>query len=99
MTTLSTLLTTDIHTPGVPRGQGAITAHSPAAVKAIVDHLQGQISVLCGLVAESTEVMRTIEAESSEEAEKLQTLIQQCDAARTAALREHSQAATPKGPA
>lgn len=52
-------------------------------------HLRGQILVLAGLLGEALQVVKNVEAEGGDEAELLQHLITQGDAALAAVLQEH----------
>lgn len=53
-------------------------------------HLRGQILVLATLLRKTLDVVRNVEAEGGDEAELLQHLITQGDAAVTAVLQEHA---------
>lgn len=52
-------------------------------------HLRGQILVLANLLGEALQVVKNVEAEGGDEAELLQHLITQGDAALAAVLQEH----------
>lgn len=86
----ATLPPPDIHTPGVPRGHGAITAYSPASVADITAHLRGQMLVLASLLEQALEVVRNVEAEDGDEGELLRTLIDTGTDAVRAVLTEHA---------
>lgn len=53
-------------------------------------HLRGQILVLANLLNEALGVVKNVEAEGGDEAELLQHLITQGDAAVAAVLQEHA---------
>lgn len=53
-------------------------------------HLRGQILVLANLLGEALRVVKNVEAEGGDEAELLQHIITQGDAALAAALQEHA---------
>lgn len=53
-------------------------------------HLRGQILVLANLLGEALQVVKNVEAEGGDEAELLQHLITQGDAALAAVLQEHA---------
>ena len=52
-------------------------------------HLRGQILVLASLLGEALNVVKNVEAEGGDEAELLQHLITQGDAAVAAVMQEH----------
>jgi len=85
----------DIHTPGVPRGHGAISAYSPAGVAEITAHLRGQMLVLASLLEQALEVVRNVEAEDSDEGEQLMNLINTGTEAVRAVLTEHAMTQNP----
>lgn len=53
-------------------------------------HLRGQILVLANLLGEALQVVKNVEAEGGDEAELLQHIITQGDAALAAVLQEHA---------
>lgn len=53
-------------------------------------HLRGQLLVLAGLLRQALEVVKNVDAEGCDEAELLQHLITQGDAAVLAVLQEHA---------
>lgn len=62
----------------------------PAFVQAApCDHLRGQILVLASLLGEALNVVKNVDAEGGDEAELLQHLITQGDAAVAAVMQEH----------
>lgn len=89
-----TLPPPDIHTPGVPRGHGAISAYSPASVAEITTQLRSQLLVLASLLEKAIEVVRNVEAEDSDEGEQLRTLIDTSTEAVRAVLTEHAMGIT-----
>lgn len=61
----------------------------PLARTAPCSHLRGQILVLANLLGEALQVVKNVEAEGGDEAELLQHLITQGDAALAVVLQEH----------
>lgn len=53
-------------------------------------HLRGQILVLANLLGEALRVVKNVDAEGGDEAELLQHIITQGDAALAAVLQEHA---------